>query len=79
MQANELRTILADNVRCRRQELGLTQKALAESVGVTQPRIAQIESGIASIPADSLAAFAESLGTTPAALVTPGNFSKIPA
>ena len=41
---------LAINVRHRRETVGLTQKALAEAVGVSQPAIAQIESGATRNP-----------------------------
>jgi len=79
VQPSELRDIIAENIHNRRIELGITQSALAESVGLTQGRIAQIESANGGIPSESLAGFASALRTTPAALVTPGNFSQISA
>lgn len=79
MDANELRQVLAENIKNRRRELQMTQTQLALAVNCTQGKIAQIEAATRALPSDELAVFAEALRTTPAALVTPGNFSPIPA
>jgi transcriptional regulator with XRE-family HTH domain len=47
----ELRLALADAVRERRSQRGLTQKDLAALVGSTQPRVARLEQAEASLDA----------------------------
>lgn len=80
MTTDDLKRVLGENVRNRRKlELRLTQTDLAEKCGWSQAKIAQIESGTRSLPAEDLATLATALGTTPAALVTPENFSAVPA
>ena len=76
MQPHELNQIIRDNIRSRRKELGLTQKSVADTCGFTQSFIAQIESGKSTISIEALAKVAESLSTTPDALLTPGIFSQ---
>jgi ribosome-binding protein aMBF1 (putative translation factor) len=44
-QVVEMRVRIAREVRRRREAAGLSQKALAERMGVSQPRIPAIESG----------------------------------
>ena len=78
MTSNQLRSAVAKNIHNRRVELGITQTALAASVGVTSARISQIESSVGAVPLDLLAKIAEALGTTPAAVVDPSHFSRIP-
>lgn len=78
MSPGELRQIIAANVRSRRLELGLTQQAVAEAVGLTQSRIAQIERGFAAVPSDLLALLATALNTAPAMLLTDGAFVSSP-
>lgn len=77
--AIEFRRIFGENIRNRRAELDLTQRDVAGALGCSQAKIAQIESGVRPLPSDELAVLAEALRTTPAALVTPGNFSPVPA
>lgn len=60
------------NVRRHRETAGMTQKSLAEAVGVSQPAIAQIESGVTRNPAiDVVIALAATLGVTVDELVRP--------
>jgi transcriptional regulator with XRE-family HTH domain len=56
---------LALNVRRRREALKLTQKALADAVGVSQPSIAYIENGTTRNPTMVvLRRLSETLGAT---------------
>jgi transcriptional regulator with XRE-family HTH domain len=70
MQPEELRRIIAERVRHRRKELGLTQAALAAEMGVTQPYIAEIESGRSGLHSDRIAILATILRTTPSWLIS---------
>jgi transcriptional regulator with XRE-family HTH domain len=54
--------LLAANVFRARKALGLSQEALALSLGVSQPRIAQIERGDANLRIGTLARLAVALG-----------------
>lgn len=75
----EFTKLLGENVHNRRKELELTQVELADKCGWSQPKIASIEAAKMVLPSDQLANLAESLRTTPASLVSPGNFSPITA
>ncbi len=44
-EQTRLRFELAETVRTRREELGLSQRQLAERAGMTQPGIARFEAG----------------------------------
>ena len=76
LQPDEVREVLRTNVRKRRTELQLTQAELAERLGTTQPFVAQLESGTSIPRLDNLAKIAESLETTPGALLTPEIFAQ---
>lgn len=78
MQRSQLLSIFGENVRTRRKERGLTQAQLASALSVTQPYVAQIESGKRSTALEMLAPLADALGTTPDALLTPKIFSAVP-
>ena len=71
MQADELKRVFRDNLRTRREELGLTQVALADRLGVGQPYISDLEAGRKRPLVDTLADIAEALETTPAFFLTP--------
>jgi transcriptional regulator with XRE-family HTH domain len=77
MQIDELRSIVAANLKARRLELGLSQTALARAAGLTQASLSLIECGRHSPTLESLAALAVHLHTTPAALLTPDVFSAV--
>jgi len=71
VQADELRQVFRDNLKTRREELGLTQVALADRLGVGQPYISDLEAGRKRPLVDTLADIAEALETTPAYFLTP--------
>ena len=61
---------LYKNIRSRRIALKMTQQELAQKLGYkSTSTIAKIESGENDIPQAKLAAFADALNTTPAALM----------
>jgi transcriptional regulator with XRE-family HTH domain len=57
--------LLAANVHRIRKALGMSQEALASALGVTQPRIAQIERGDANLRIGTLARLAVALRCDP--------------
>lgn len=79
VQVNEQKRICRENIRARRLELGLTQVRVSELSGVAQANLAQIESGTAGLSLEALVKLANALETTPAAILTPGVFSAVPA
>ena len=61
---------LYENIRQRREELGLSQLELAQRMGYTsRSSISKIESGENDIPQSKIKAFAAALETTPSALM----------
>jgi predicted transcriptional regulator len=80
MQPEDVRQLLGGNVRARRKELGKTQVDLAGALGVSQAYIAAIEAGTSWPRVGTFAKLAESLQTSPSALLSAdGIFSPIPA
>ena len=71
----DLRAILATNIRERRRSLGLTQTQLAVRLDATQPYVAQLERGAVAARIDQLGKIAEALETTAAQLLTADIFS----
>lgn len=63
------RLVVARNVMQLRIRRGLTQQQLAQSLGVKQPRIAQIESAGANLQIDTLDRLAAVFGIEPARLL----------
>lgn len=63
------RAVLARNIRDFRQRLNMSQKKLAEQVGVSQAAVALWESGRAHPQYNRLAVVAAALGVTVAALI----------
>jgi transcriptional regulator with XRE-family HTH domain len=57
------------NLRNRRKELGLTQAAVAERLGVSRERIAQVEAGEGSPSLDLVERFAVALRCSPVTLL----------
>ena len=65
-----MNNIVGLKIRSRRQELGMTQKELADKLGYTnKSSIGKIESGINDITQSKVVAFADALQTTPAYLM----------
>lgn len=60
---------ISENIRRLREQRGMSQAELAESVSLAQPQIAKYESGTAVPNAISAVAIAEQLGTTVELLV----------
>ena len=61
---------LYENIKLRREALGLSQDALAIRVGYTgKSMISKIESGKVDLPYSKILLFAEALDTTEAALL----------
>ncbi len=54
----------------RRQQLGLTQKALADRLGINNTNLARIEHGKQNLTVDTLCKLADALETTAAELFT---------
>lgn len=69
IRTSKQRENLAANVVKRRLKLGLSQAALAETAGVHQPYISDIENMKLFPGAESLANLADALGTTPERLL----------
>lgn len=69
MTAKALRNLVGENVRARRELLGISQSEVARLVGVTPAFISQLESGKSSPSLDSVAAIAEALHCEPAGLL----------
>lgn len=57
-------SIQAERIRARRQQLGITQEDLAETVGTSQRQISKYENGHNDPTADVLAALARALDTS---------------
>ncbi len=66
------RLVVARNVMRLRIQRGWTQQQLARELGVTQPRIAQIESACANVQIDTLDRLAAVFGVEPARLLQSG-------
>lgn len=56
-----INTVFAENLRAKRRELGLTQRALAEKIGYSEKAVSKWESGNALPPSSVLVALADAL------------------
>lgn len=63
-QAARLRFELAEAIRARREELGWSQRQLAERAGMTQPGVARFEAGGTTPTLPLLERLADALGLT---------------
>jgi DNA-binding XRE family transcriptional regulator len=63
------RAVVAQNVLRLRVQRGYTQTQLADALGVSQPRVAEIESARANVQVDTLDRLAAVFGVEPAALL----------
>jgi HTH-type transcriptional regulator/antitoxin HipB len=66
-----LRYELAETIRARREELGWSQRQLAERAGMTQPSIARFEAGGTTPTLPLLERLASALGLTLTVSLTP--------
>ena len=73
MQIAELRLVFGANVRRRRIECNLSQKALGELVSLSDAQINRIENGLCSTPIDFLAKISIPLKWEPAFFLTPSS------
>lgn len=60
---------LYENIKTRRESLGLTKVELANRMGYDRSMITKIEQGKVDLTQSKIAAFAEALHTTPACLM----------
>ena len=67
----DYRRILAENVKAARKALDQSQEALAHEAKIDRTYISGIERGLRNPSLDLIAKLAETLKTTPAALLTP--------
>ena len=70
-----LQGVIADNVRRRRLDKGLSQEALAEVCGYHRTYVGGIERSERNITIATLEALAGALGVDPIALLVPGDGS----
>lgn len=75
MHIDELLKVFSANLRTRRQELGLSQAALAEEMGISQNHVCLYETGGRRPTLATLAAFSEALRCSPGTLLTAGAFA----
>ena len=71
-EETRLRHELAEAIRSRREELGWSQRQLAERAGMTQPGIARIEAGGTTPTLPLLERLASALGLTLTISLAPG-------
>ncbi len=65
----DLLTRFASNVRRLRSKKGLSQKALADNVGISVSYVSMLERGQRSPPLETIERMARALRVTPAALL----------
>lgn len=66
---SQLRQVLADNVRRRREEMGLSQERLAGEAGLDRTYVSQVERGVRNVSLDCLDKLARGLSTEAWALI----------
>lgn len=74
-QEEELKRYIGDQLRAFREDVGLTQKELARSIGLTRQKVQRYECGAHSIPSSTLAIIAAELGVAPADFYPQGDMS----
>ena len=72
-EQTRLRFELAEAIRARREELGWSQRQLAERAGMTQPGVARFEAGGTTPTLALLERLAAALGLTVAAGLAPAD------
>ena len=74
--SDRLATVFRNNVRVRMQQLGVSQRELAEKIGVTAAHVNHLLSGYRNPGLETLESFADALATTPAKLLIEKKLSK---
>ncbi len=69
---------VAENIKAKRNAMGLTQRAFAPLVGLSQASIMQIESGNRRIPLSWVVNCADALGVPVHLLFVPNSFGPVP-
>ncbi len=70
---------LYENIKKRRQELGLTQMELAKKLGYTnRASISKVEAGVVDLSQSRIIQFAKALDTTPGELMGETGFPDVP-
>ena len=64
-----LRRIFADNLRCARLEIGLSQEGLADAAGIDRTYVSALERGKYAASVDVIERLAKALRVTPASLL----------
>lgn len=67
----QLHAVIAENIRQRRQAMGLSQEALADNCGVHRTYIGSLERGERNLTVNTLAKVADALGCTAIDLLIP--------
>ena len=68
-----LRKTLGQNIKARREELGLTKVDLCIAANIQRPILDRIEIGLGNIRLDTLQSLADALDTTPPELLKEPN------
>lgn len=76
VEINPIHRTVAENLKARRKQLGLSQRALAERIGIAHPSINRWENMLESPNLGWLEKLAENLDTTVVKLVTPGCYAE---
>ena len=79
MAPDELRRIVAKNIRSRRVELDITQLDLAETLGTSQAYVSQLERGNENLTLALLSRIADALRIQPDLLLRAESFLAIHA
>ena len=73
MTDNRINILIGNNLRLRRIELGLSQEAVAEKIGISFQQVQKYEKGSSSININRLIDFAETLQTHVDCFLTQNN------
>lgn len=75
--STHLHKVFCENVRARRAQLGMTQQAVADLLGVTQPTYAALETGKAVPGIDIVERVGKALNLSPALLLSEQVLSEV--
>ena len=71
MKTNKPKEILAQNLRCLRKSIGLSQEELADRAGLHRTYISSIERSERNVSLENIFLLAEALGIEPGDLLKP--------